>query len=196
MGSKNLRTENSKISYQERVSRNQHKAGVLWFSGLSGSGKSTIAQLVEQKLFVSGKQVYILDGDNVRQGLSKDLGFSDAERSENMRRVSEVAKLFADAGFIVICAFISPQREDRLMVRDILGDLVHNIYIKASVDTCKARDPKGLYQKAIAGKIKNFTGIDADYEIPSQADLIINTEQQKPGESAASLFDYIEKNIL
>ena len=142
----NLSNEKSYITYDDHISRNGHKGGIIWLTGLSGSGKSTIAKNVEQELFNSGKQVYILDGDNIRKGLSKDLGFTTDDRTENIRRIAEVALLFARAGFIIITSFISPIIKDRQFARTISDDLFHCIYISATIETCKKRDPKGLYK--------------------------------------------------
>jgi len=149
---------------------------VLWFTGLSGAGKSTIANLVEKKLAARGRHTFLLDGDNVRLGLNRDLGFTDTDRIENIRRIGEVAKLMTDAGLIVLTAFISPFRAERQMVRDIIGaDRFHEIFVDTSLEEAERRDAKGLYAKARAGEIKNFTGIDSPYEPPEQADLVLDT---------------------
>jgi bifunctional enzyme CysN/CysC len=149
---------------------------VIWFTGLSGSGKSTIAKRLETRLHDNGNHTYVLDGDNVRHGLNRDLGFTDADRVENIRRIGEVAKLFSDAGLIVLCSFISPFRAERRMVRELLedGEFVE-VFVATSLEECARRDPKGLYAKAKAGKIKNFTGIDSPYEPPENAELVLST---------------------
>jgi len=164
------------ITRQHRQERNNHKSFVLWFTGLSGSGKSSLANAVEKRLFESGHNVIVLDGDNVRHGLCSDLHFSAEDRHENMRRVSEVSKLFVEAGTIVLAAFVSPYREDRERVRSRLphGDF-HEVYCKCDLETCEERDPKGLYARARKGEIENFTGISAPYEEPIKPDIVINT---------------------
>ncbi|WP_457755224.1 adenylyl-sulfate kinase, partial [Thermovibrio ammonificans] len=158
------------VSYRGRITRADrerlkgHKSFILWFTGLSGSGKSTLSHKVEEKLYEMGVHTYVLDGDNIRQGLNKDLGFSEEDRRENIRRIGEVAKLFVDAGVAVLTAFISPYRRDREFVRNLVdkGDFIE-VYVKCPLEVCEQRDPKGLYKKARAGQIKNFTGIDDPY---------------------------------
>ncbi|MEB8430930.1 adenylyl-sulfate kinase [Cocleimonas sp. KMM 6892] len=164
------------ITRQHRQERNNHKSFVLWFTGLSGSGKSSLANAVEKHLFESGHNVIVLDGDNVRHGLCSDLHFSAEDRHENMRRVGEVSKLFVEAGTIVLAAFVSPYREDRERVRSRLphGDF-HEVYCKCDLEVCEERDPKGLYARARKGEIENFTGISAPYEEPIKPDIVINT---------------------
>lgn len=164
------------VTREERAAQKQQKPCVIWLTGLSGSGKSTIANALEGELFRRGHQSYLLDGDNIRFGLNKDLGFSDADRIENIRRIGEVAKLFADAGLIVITAFISPFRSDRNMVRRLLpaGEF-YEVHVHAALEVCESRDPKGLYKKARAGQIPNFTGIDSPYEAPDAAELALDT---------------------
>ncbi|MCA4822020.1 MAG: adenylyl-sulfate kinase [Serratia rubidaea] len=166
------------VTRADRETRNGHRGVVLWFTGLSGSGKSTVAGVLEQALHAMGVRTYLLDGDNVRHGLCRDLGFSDDDRRENIRRVGEVAKLMVDAGLVVLTAFISPHRAERQMVRDMLDD---GQFVEVFVDTplaiCEARDPKGLYKKARAGELRNFTGIDAVYQAPEAADIHLNGEQ-------------------
>ena len=162
----------------DKVARAQLKGQqpcVLWFTGLSGSGKSTIANMLEKRLHALGRHTYLLDGDNIRHGLNKDLGFTDADRVENIRRVAETAKLFADAGLIVMVSFISPFRSERRMARELFqdGEFVE-VYVETPIEVCEARDPKGLYRKARAGLISHFTGIDSDYEVPEQPELAIN----------------------
>lgn len=187
-----------KVSRAERERLLNQKGVVLWFTGLSGSGKSTVANEVAYILHQRGKLTYILDGDNIRHGLNKDLGFSPEDRSENIRRISEVANLFADAGIITLTAFISPYREDRNFCRSLLGEgRFLEIYTRASLDTCESRDPKGLYRKARSGEIKNFTGIDAPYEEPENPELVLDTDCQTVEESARAVIDkLIEWNIL
>jgi len=177
------------------VSRNGHKGGVLWFTGLSGAGKSTIAMAVEQELFRRGYQTYVLDGDNVRRGLNSNLSFSPEDRAENIRRVGEVAGLFADSGQIVITAFISPYRSDRHRARAAAKDGFHEIYIKASLATCEKRDPKGLYRRARTGEITEFTGVTAPYETPESPELTIDTDTLTVEEGVAAVLDYIDKNF-
>jgi len=168
------------------------RPAVLWFTGLSGSGKSTIANLVERTLFTQGRHTYLLDGDNVRHGLNRDLGFTDADRVENIRRVGEAAKLFVDAGLIVLVSFISPFRSERRMARELLqpGEFIE-VFVDTPIEICMRRDPKGLYQKALAGQIKNFTGIDSPYEAPQAADLTLKTEGAAPETLASQVVDYL-----
>jgi len=168
------------ISLAEREVRNGHRAAVLWFTGLSGSGKSTLAMALQQRLFKAGKQVMVLDGDNVRHGLNAGLGFSATDRQENLRRVAEVSKLFAEAGFIVLTSFISPFRKERERARTIVAPLPFlEIYVQVDLATAEARDPKGLYQQARAGELKDFTGVDSPYEAPENPDLLIPNSQQE-----------------
>lgn len=184
------------VLLSDRIQRNQHKPLVLWLTGLSGSGKSTIANAVQNELFGQGKLVVVLDGDNIRGGLNRDLDFSDTSRSENIRRVAEVASLFASTGFIVIVSFISPFESDRQQAKDIIGnELYRDIYIEADLSICESRDVKGLYQLAREGKLNNFTGIDSPYQIPKQPDLTLNTQNQTLEQSANQLRDYISQHI-
>jgi adenylylsulfate kinase len=171
------------------------KGVTLWMTGLSGSGKSTIGVLVEQMLVARGKLAYRLDGDNVRHGLNKNLGFSAEDRAENIRRIGEVAKLFTDAGLIVIVSFISPYRKDREAVRSLLkpGEFVE-VYVHASLEAAERRDPKGLYKKARAGEIKGFTGIDDPYEAPEVAEVVLRTEVQAAEASASEVVEYLASN--
>lgn len=166
------------VTRAEREQQRGHQGAVLWFTGLSGSGKSTVAGALEQALHRAGVSTYLLDGDNVRHGLCRDLGFSDDDRKENIRRVGEVAKLMADAGLVVLTAFISPHRAERQMVRDLLdeGRFVE-VFVDTPLATCEARDPKGLYKKARAGELRNFTGIDAVYEAPERPEIHLDGEQ-------------------
>ena len=198
MSTENLFFHQHRVPRNLKEERNNHKSRVLWFTGLSGSGKSTIANATEKLLFDEGFQTYILDGDNVRMGLNKDLGFSPEHRTENIRRITEVAKLFADSGSLVLTAFISPYLEDRLQAREIIGqeDFIE-IYIKADLSVCESRDPKGLYKKARAGEIKGFTGIDAPYEAPKNPELIIESDKYDVDTCAEKIVDFlIRKNII
>jgi adenylylsulfate kinase len=187
------------ITKEDREKLNGHKGVCLWFTGLSGSGKSTIAIEVENLLYKKVVRTYVLDGDNVRHGLNNDLGFSPEDRTENIRRIGEVSKLFVDAGIIVMTAFISPYRSDRRQVRDLMleGEFVE-VYVKCDLDVCEQRDPKGLYKKARAGEIKEFTGIDAPYEEPENAELIIDTSEITDVRTNANkVLDFLtEKNYL
>ena len=175
--------------------RNLGQRGVtVWLTGLSGSGKSTVAIGVEKLLVESGHVAYVLDGDNIRHGLNKNLGFSPADRTENIRRVGEVAKLFTDAGVIVLTSFISPYHADRDAVRALLGaGNFIEVYVSASLETCESRDAKGLYQKARAGQIPEFTGISAPYEAPEQPELVLDTGRQTVEESVGELLRYLEE---
>jgi len=175
----NLTSVPQSISLTQREARNGHKSAVLWFTGLSGSGKSSIAMALQTELFKRGCQVTVLDGDNVRNGLNAGLGFGDADRIENLRRVAEVSKLVAESGFIVLTSFISPFIKEREHARKIVEPLnFFEIYIEVDLEVAEARDPKGLYKKARAGEIKNFTGLDSPYEIPKQADVVIHNSTQ------------------
>ena len=181
------------VSREERQKLNGHKGAVLWFTGLSGCGKSTIANAVDRLLHDRGFHTFVLDGDNIRMGLNKNLGFSPEDRVENIRRIGEVAKLFADSGVIVTTAFISPYREDRDKVRELLpeGEFLE-VYVNASLETCEARDPKGLYKKARAGEIKGFTGIDAPYEAPESAEIELDSDSKGIEELANEVIAYLE----
>lgn len=186
------------VSQKDRESLLNQKGTVLWLTGLSGSGKSTVAREIEKKLFQKGHLTYVLDGDNIRFGLNKNLGFSQADRQENIRRIGEVAKLFADAGVITVTAFISPYREDRDMVRALLpeGNFIE-VYIKCSLTTCENRDVKGLYEKARRGQIKEFTGISAPYEEPLLPELVLETDRESLEQSVDKMLQYLEnKRIL
>ena len=180
-----------RIKTAVRESRNGHLGGVLWLTGLSGAGKSTLAFALEERLFHQSCQAYVLDGDNLRGGLNADLGFSHRDRSENIRRVGQVAALFADAAFICISAFISPYRADRKVARRAAAGRFHEVYVKADLATCERRDPKGLYRKARAGAIKDFTAIDDVYEPPQNPDLIVDTMRNTVEESLQTLLDYV-----
>lgn len=183
------------VSTWARARKNGHRGAVVWLTGLSASGKSTLAMRVEQHLFEQGRQVYVLDGDNVRRGLSSDLGFLPQDRSENIRRIGEVAALFADAGIIALTAFISPYCADRARARRAAGDRFFEVYVKAPLELCEKRDPKGLYKKARAGLIPDFTGVSAPYEPPEDPELIVETSAQSEDDSVRQLVTSIEKWI-
>ena len=180
----NIVWHEASVDRAARADKRGHRSAILWFTGLSGSGKSTLANAVNAALFERGLSTYVLDGDNVRHGLCKDLGFSDADREENIRRIGEVAKLFLDAGVIVLTAFVSPFRADRDKARDLVeaGDFFE-IFCAADLDVCESRDPKGLYAKARSGAIKEFTGISSPYEAPNTPELKIDTGAQDLAES-------------
>ena len=192
--SKNLTWQEGQVSRNEREDRLGQRGVTVWLTGLSVSGKSTIAIAAEKKLADEGRLTYILDGDNIRQGLNSNLGFSPEDRSENIRRIGEVAKLFTDAGAIVFSSFISPYRADRDSVRAIMGegDFVE-VYVNASLETCESRDVKGLYKKARAGEIPEFTGISAPYEDPEKPELVIDSNDQTVDESVDVLIDFLRK---
>ena len=193
--SKNIALVAHGVRRTERELQNGHRGGVLWFTGLPASGKSTLALLLEQRLCAEGMMAYVLDGDNIRRGLSSDLGFSPGDRSENLRRVAEVAKLFADAGFVCIAAFISPLRRDRDQARAINGADFDEIYIKASLAACEARDPKGLYKKARAGLVAEFSGVSAPYEPPPNPDLVVDTEKSEIGACVERIFSHAVRRL-
>jgi adenylylsulfate kinase len=182
------------VTRDDREKINGHKACTVWLTGLSGSGKSTIAVDLEKRLWERGIRAYILDGDNIRHGLNKNLGFSPADRTENIRRIGEVAKLFTEAGVVALTAFISPYRADRNQVRALMapGDFVE-VHVDCPVEVCEQRDVKGLYKKARAGEIKEFTGISAPYEAPTKPELTINTAGQSVEASAKQILAYLEK---
>ncbi|MGD8495019.1 MAG: adenylyl-sulfate kinase [Gemmatimonadales bacterium] len=181
------------VSREERETNRDHRGAIIWFTGLSGSGKSTLANAVEHRLFAEGCVTYLLDGDNVRHGLNGDLGFSPEDRTENIRRIGEVAKLFVDAGAIVLTAFISPYREDRDRIRRTIardGDFVE-VYVDCPLDVCEERDPKGLYAKARSGEIPQFTGISAPYEAPEDPEVCVNTAELSVDEAAGRVVEYL-----
>ena len=193
--STNITAVEHRVDKQARWRANGHQGGILWFTGLSGAGKTTLALELEQALFLRGWQAYVLDGDNVRHGLSSDLAFAPADRAENIRRIGEVAGLFADAGLIVLSAFISPYRADREQARSAASDTFHEVYLEADVETCEKRDPKGLYVKARRGEIADFTGISAPYEVPQEPELVIDTATLDVPESLDILLGYVERNF-
>jgi bifunctional enzyme CysN/CysC len=193
--STNLVEVQHRVTAAERWRTNKHQGGVLWFTGLPGSGKSTVAIELEHRLFRKGHQVYVLDGDNIRHGLSADLGFSPEDRAENIRRIGEVAALFADAGFIVLTAFISPYRADREIARKAAGESFREVYVDAPLEVCEQRDPKGHYKKARAGEIPEFTGISAPYEAPEKPDYVVNSANESIDESVDGLIGYIEQTF-
>ena len=185
----NLSYQSFDVNRQVRAELKQQEPAIVWFTGLSGSGKSTVANLVEKRLTAAGKHAYILDGDNVRHGLNKDLGFTEADRVENIRRVAEVARLMADAGLIVIVSFISPFRNERRLAREIAGDIrFTEVYVDTPLDVCEARDPKGLYARARRGEIKNFTGIDSPFEAPEHPEIVLHGATKDPADMAEELY--------
>ena len=195
---KNIYFHEHRVSRVKKEQRNKHKSKVLWFTGLSGSGKSTIANATEHILHEMGLQTYILDGDNIRMGLNKDLGFSAEDRTENIRRITEVSKLFADSGSLVLTAFISPYISVRDKAREIIGneDFIE-VFVSANLSVCESRDPKGLYKKARAGEIKGFTGIDDPYEEPLSPEITIETDKYDIDTCAQQIIDYLsDKNII
>ena len=185
------------VNRELRNQQNRHKSIILWFTGLSGSGKSTIAHAVEEQLFKQGFRTFVLDGDNVRHGLSSNLGFSEEDRKENIRRVGETAKLMLEAGIITLTAFISPYRQDRERVKIMMppGDFIE-IYCEATIETCERRDVKGYYKKARAGIIKNYTGIDSPYEIPDNPELTLNTDNQTLEESVQAVLALLKQKVI
>lgn len=194
--SKNIVWHEGIITKSDRQKLNGHRSACLWFTGLSGSGKSTIALELENKLFAEGLRSYVLDGDNIRHGLNKNLGFSPEDRGENIRRIGEVAKLFVDAGLFAMTAFISPYRADRDLVRNLFeaGEFIE-IFVKCDIATCESRDPKGLYAKARRGEIPEFTGVSAPYEEPNQPEVIVDTSVESDvKENSRKVFEYLKEN--
>ncbi|MBS4176806.1 adenylyl-sulfate kinase [Lederbergia citrea] len=193
MNANQLTWHDVKITKKDRQQLNGHRSAVLWLTGLSGSGKSTLAVEVEKKLYEKGLRTYVLDGDNIRHGLNNNLGFSPEDRKENIRRIGEVSKLFVDAGIITLASFISPYRDDRQMVREWFNDKEFiEVYVKCDLIICEQRDPKGLYQRARKGEIKEFTGIDAPYEVPEKAEIIIETGKLTIEESVQEILQYLK----
>ena len=192
----NITWHEGHVGREERAALLKQQGATLWFTGLSGSGKSTIAFTLEHALVQRGHLAYVLDGDNIRHGLNKNLGFSAADREENIRRIGEVAKLFADCGVITMTSFISPYRKDRDIVRalHVAGEVPFmEIHVNTPIETCEQRDPKGLYKKARAGQLKNFTGIDDPYEAPLQPELTVDATATSPQEATVQLLDHLEK---
>ncbi|TCT14242.1 adenylylsulfate kinase [Natranaerovirga pectinivora] len=189
--STNIVWHKTNITKQDREKLLGQKGVLLWFTGLSGSGKSTIATALEQKLWELGKLTYLLDGDNVRHGLNGDLGFSEEDRKENIRRIKEVAKLFVDAGVITIASFIAPFREDRDSIRRELGDRFVEVFVNCPIEVCASRDPKGLYEKVKNGEIRNFTGVDSPYEVPLDCEVEIKSDEVSVEEAVDSLLRII-----
>jgi adenylylsulfate kinase len=192
MNNLHLVWHNATVSKADRQRLHGHKSAVLWFTGLSGAGKSTLANALEQRLHAEGMRTYLLDGDNIRHGLNRDLGFSPADRTENIRRIAEVARLFVDAGTLVMTAFISPYQADRELARSLVGpDEFIEIYVNCALETCEERDPKGLYRKARAGEIPEFTGISAPYEPPVSPELVVHSDRQSLEESVEQIYRYL-----
>lgn len=189
----NLAWQTSSVDKMQRAGIKRQKPCILWFTGLSAAGKSTIANALEEALFRRGAHTYLLDGDNVRHGLNQDLGFSDLDREENIRRVAEVARLFVDAGTIVVAAFISPFRRDREMARSLVaaGEFIE-IFVDTALEECERRDPKGLYAKARRGLIDNFTGLDSPYEAPDRPEIHVLTDRQGPAQIALGIVEYLQ----
>lgn len=179
------------VSRQEKERKNRQKGRVIWLYGLSGSGKSTLAVGLEKRLFAESFSTHLLDGDNVRAGLNRNLGFSDEDRAENIRRIAEVSKLFVEAGLIVINSFITPLRANRDTAREVLGEDLIEVYVRCSFETCAVRDVKGLYAKAKQGGVQHFTGKDSGFEEPETCDLILDTEKEVPEESLQRLYAYV-----
>ena len=197
MASSNTVWHNATVTRERRENRNKNRGAVVWFTGLSGAGKSTIAHSLEEHLFQTGCLSYVFDGDNVRHGLCSDLGFSAEDRTENIRRIAEMCKLFVDAGVIALTAFISPLHSDREMVRKLMGEDFVEVYCRCPIEVCETRDVKGLYKKARAGEIKDFTGISAPYEAPENPDMIIDTDKMSLEKSVEKVMDLlIERDVI
>jgi len=195
MKSSNVIYHHASVTRQRRNKLNEHRSVVLWFTGLSGSGKSTLAHALEEKLYQKGCRTFVLDGDNVRHGLNSNLDFSESGRTENIRRISEVSKLMLESGLIVMTAFISPFNKDRNEARKLISsDDFIEVYCKASLEICETRDVKGLYKRARAGEIKNYTGIDSPYEVPENPELIIDTDNQSLEDSVTTILRFLEIN--
>jgi len=195
--SSNTVWHNATVTRPRRETLNKHKSVVLWFTGLSGSGKSTLAHTVEERLHMRGAHTYVFDGDNVRHGLCSDLGFTEDDRSENIRRIAEMARLFVDAGVIALTAFISPNETDRVKVRDLIGEDYIEVYCNCPVEVCETRDVKGLYAKAREGLIENFTGISAPYDVPENPDIVVDTSGNTPlKQSVDQIINYLIENDI
>ncbi|MBD7938172.1 MULTISPECIES: adenylyl-sulfate kinase [Cytobacillus] len=193
---KHITWSQSQVSKENRQKLHNHKSCMVWLTGLSGSGKSTIANIVQTKLYELNMSTYLLDGDNLRHGINKNLGFSNEDRKENIRRTAEIGKLFVDAGIVVLAALISPFEEDRKLARFLFNeDEFIEIYVECSLEECELRDPKGLYKKARLGEIKNFTGIDQIYEPPQSPELVISTISKSPEECANELVNYLIERL-
>ncbi len=191
----NLFWQTTKIKKKQRFESNKQKPCIIWFTGLSASGKTTIADLLEKKLFEKNKKTYLLDGDNIRHGLSADLSFSDEDRFENIRRVSEVSKLMVDAGLIVISAFISPFQAERKMAREIFEkEEFVEVFVDTPIEICEKRDTKGLYKKAKEGLVKNFTGISSKYEIPKNPEIILKAGEKNPEDCSEQIIEFLQRN--
>ena len=196
MKDKNIVWHRTSIDKEKREELLGQKGILIWLTGLSGSGKSTIASLLEEKLHSKGKLTYLLDGDNIRHGLNSDLDFSQEARIENIRRIKEVANLFVDAGLITISSFISPYKREREKIRELIGDRFIEVYVKCDLETCEERDPKGLYKKAREGQIKNFTGIDSLYEEADKPEITIDTKLLSPDKAVEEIIGHIERYHL
>ncbi|WP_299332759.1 adenylyl-sulfate kinase [uncultured Psychroserpens sp.] len=194
--SKHIIAHDYQVSRKDRRASNHHNSFLIWFTGLSGSGKSTIANLVEKALFESGIKTYSLDGDNIRKGINSDLSFAPEDRTENIRRIAEVSNLMIDAGLVVLAAFVSPYKKDRENIRTIVKDVNFvEVYINTSIEECERRDVKGLYKKARAGEIKNMTGISAPYEAPERPDIEIKTENESIEDSVKRIIDFVTPKL-
>ena len=193
---KNVIPHSYQISIKDRKKMNNQNSFLIWFTGLSGSGKSTIANVVEQKLYAMGIKTYTLDGDNIRKGINKDLSFTPEDRTENIRRIAETANLMIDAGLVTLAAFVSPYKKDRDTIRSIVKEVNFvEVFINTSLEECERRDVKGLYKKARAGEIKNMTGISAPYEAPENPEILINTEKETVEEAVEKIIDYITPKL-
>lgn len=194
---KNIIPHSYQVSIDDRRKLNGHNSFLIWFTGLSGSGKSTIANVVEQKLFEKGIRTYALDGDNIRNGINKDLSFSPEDRTENIRRIAETANLMINAGTVVLAAFVSPYKKDRSNIRSIVKDINFvEVFVNTSIEECERRDVKGLYKKARAGEIENMTGISAPYEVPENPDIEIETENESIAAAANRIIEFITPKLL